>query len=59
VSDATHDNLIDGDCPPELSKLGRTQCRWRTQISNWQHVRVTNAANLIKRVVFGFRRFNH
>ena len=36
------DNLTDGDCPPELSKLGRTLRRWHTQIVNWHHAQVTN-----------------
>ena len=35
------DNLTDPDCPPELSKLGRTLRRWHTQIINWHHPRVT------------------
>ena len=61
------ENLTDGDFPPELSKLGRTLRRWHHQITNWHHARVTNGPteavnNLIKRVkrvAFGFRRFNH
>ena len=59
------DNLTDGDCPPELSRLGRTLRRWHHQIINWHQARVTNGPteavnNLIKRVkrtAFGFRRF--
>ena len=61
------DNLTDGDCPPELSRLGRTLGRWHHQIINWHQARVTNGPteavnNLIKRVkrgAFGFRRFAH
>ena len=61
------DNLTDGDCPPELSRLGRTLRRWHHQIINWHHARVTNGPteavnNLIKRVkraAFGFRRFTN
>ena len=59
------DNLTDPDCPPELSRLGRTLRRWHHQIINWHQARVTNGPteavnNLIKRVkrtAFGFRRF--
>ena len=29
---------------PEINRLGRTLWRWRTQIANWHHARVTNAA---------------
>ena len=36
------DNLTDPDCPPELSRLGRTLRRWHHQIINWHHARVTN-----------------
>ena len=36
------DDLTDGDCPPELSRLGRTLRRWHHQIINWHHARVTN-----------------
>ena len=61
------DNLTDTDCPPELSRLGRTLRRWHHQIINWHQARVTNGPteavnNLIKRVkraAFGFRRFAH
>ena len=31
------DNLTDTDCPPELSRLGRTLRRWHHQILNWHH----------------------
>ena len=53
--------------PPEVNKLGRTLARWRTQITNWHHHRVSNgptegANNLIKlakRIGFGFRSFTN
>ncbi len=53
--------------PPEVNRLGRTIARWSTQIANWHHARVSNAAteaanNLIKRVKrvgFGFSNFNN
>ena len=61
------EDLTDTDCPPELSRLGRTLGRWHHQITNWHQARVTNGPteavnNLIKRVkrgAFGFRRFAH
>ena len=61
------EDLTDTDCPPELSRLGRTLGRWHHQIINWHQARVTNGPteavnNLIKRVkrgAFGFRRFAH
>jgi len=31
------------DCPPEVRQLGRTLCRWRTQIAAWHHAQVTNS----------------
>ena len=34
--------LADGDCPPELRRLGRTVGRWHTQITNWHCARVSN-----------------
>ena len=61
----THRHLTDTDCPPELSRLGRTLGRWHHQIINWHqsgHQRPYRSAdNLIKRVkrtAFGFRRFS-
>ncbi len=36
------DDLTDPDCPPELSRLGRTLRRWHHQIINWHQARVTN-----------------
>ncbi len=61
------DEFQDPWLPDEINRLGRTLWRWRTQISNWHHARVTNAAteavnNLIKRVkrvAFGFTNFNN
>ena len=57
------DDLRDADCPPELRRLAR----WRTQIVNWHHARVSKGPteavnNLTKRVnraASGFRRFAH
>ena len=48
------DDLTDTDCPPELSRLGRTLGRCHHQIINWHQARVTNGPteavnNLIKR----------
>ena len=59
--------FCDQSLPPEINRLGRTIWRWRTQISNWHHARVSNAAteaanNLIKRVkraAFGFTNFDN
>ena len=61
------DDLTDGDCPPELRRLGRTLGRWHSAIVNWHRARVSNGPteainNLVKRVkraAFGFRRFAH
>ncbi len=61
------DEFQDPWLPDEINRLGRTLWRWRTQISNWHHARVTNAAteaanNLIKRVkrvAYGFTNFNN
>jgi len=61
-----HD-LQDGDCPPEVRRLGRTLIRWRDQIAAWHRAQVTNGPteavnNLIKRVkriAFGFSRFRN
>ena len=36
------DDLTDTDCPPELSRLGRTLRRWHHQIINWHQARVSN-----------------
>ena len=60
-------DLQDDDCPPEVRQLGRTLTRWRHQIAAWHQAHVSNGPteavnNLIKRVkrvAFGFRRFDH
>ena len=61
------DDLTDTDCPPELSRLGRTLGRWHHQIINWHQARVTNGpteavnnlAKRVKRAAFGFTNFNN
>ncbi len=61
------DEFQDPWLPDEINRLGRTLHRWRVQIANWHHARVTNAAteaanNLIKRVkrvAYGFTNFNN
>ncbi|MGZ4708107.1 MAG: ISL3 family transposase [Acidimicrobiales bacterium] len=61
-----HD-LQDPDCPPEVRQLGRTIVRWTDQIAAWHRALVSNGPteavnNLtkrVKRVAFGFRRFEH
>jgi transposase len=53
--------------PPEVRRLGRTLRAWKSQIVAWHDARVSNGPteainNLIKRVkrvAFGFRRFDH
>ena len=53
--------------PPEVRRLGRTIVRWRDQIVAWHRSHVSNGPteavnNLVKRVkrvAFGFRRFDH
>lgn len=60
-------DLQDETCPPEVRSLGRTIVRWRDQIVAWHHAMVSNGPteavnNLIKRIKrvgFGFRRFDH
>jgi len=60
-------DLQDGDCPPEVRRLGRTLIRWRDQIAAWHGAQVSNGPteavnNLIKRikrVAFGFTRFRN
>jgi transposase len=47
-----------------VNSLGSTLIRWRDQIATWHRGRVTNgpteaANNLIKRIIFGFRRFHN
>jgi transposase len=66
VDDIIRD-FADRSHPIEVRKLGRTIKRWRNQILAWHHTQLTNgpteaANNLtkrIKRVAFGFRRFDH
>ncbi len=53
--------------PPEVRRLGRTIIGWKSQIVAWHHAHVSNGPteainNLVKRVkrvAFGFRRFDH
>jgi hypothetical protein len=53
--------------PPEVRKLARTVIGWKSQIVAWRQAHVTNGPteainNLVKRVkrvAFGFRRFDH
>ena len=60
-------DFADTEMPPEVRRLGRTIGRWRDQIVAWHRSHVTNgpteaANNLVKRVkrvAFGFRRFQH
>ncbi len=60
-------DLQDPKLPPQINRLGRTLARWHTQITNWHHARITNAAteganNLIKRVkraAFGLTNFDN
>jgi transposase len=60
-------DLQDDACPVEVRSLGRTIVRWRHQIVAWHRAFVSNGPteavnNLIKRIKrigFGFRRFNH
>lgn len=60
-------DLQDQSCSAELNQLGRTIQRWSAQIAAWHRARVSNGPteavnNLIKRVkrvAFGFRRFDH
>jgi len=61
-----HD-LQDDSCAIEVRSLGRTLLRWKHQIAAWHQAHVSNGPteatnNLIKRVkrvAFGFRRFDH
>ena len=53
--------------PLEVRRLGRTIAKWRHQIVAWHHAHMSNGPteainNLVKRVkrvAFGFRRFDH
>jgi transposase len=60
-------DFCDESMPLEVRRLGRTIKRWKDQIVAWHHAHVSNGPteavnNLIKRVkrvAFGFRRFEH
>lgn len=60
-------DFADAEMPPEVRRLGRTIARWRDQIVAWHRSHVSNGPteainNLVKRVkrvAFGFRRFQH
>ena len=60
-------DFADGEMPLEVRRLGRTIATWRTQIVAWHRSHVSNGPteavnNLVKRVkrvAFGFRRFDH
>ena len=60
-------DLQDEAFPIEVNRLGRTLARWHRQIVNWHQSRASNGPiegvnNLIKRVkrvAFGFTRFEH
>lgn len=60
-------DMADDDMPEELRSLSGTLSRWRDHILAWHKASVTNGPtesmnNLIKRVKrigFGFRRFDH
>ncbi len=61
------DDCADDDHPAEVRSLSRTLRAWRDQILAWHQARVSNGPteatnNLIKRIKrigFGFRRFDH
>ena len=65
--DAIGRDFIDPEMPPEVRQLGRTITKWADQIVAWHHSHVSNGPteavnNLVKRVkrvAFGFRRFDH
>ncbi len=60
-------DMTEPDHPPEVRSLGRTLKTWRAQILAWHRAKVSNGPteatnNLIKRIKrigFGFRRFDH
>jgi transposase len=60
-------DLVDESMPVEVRSLGRTLRRWRDQLLAWHAAKVSNgpteaANNLVKRIKrigFGFRRFQH
>ena len=65
--DAIVRDFCDRSMPPEVRRLGRTIRKWRTQICAWHlsHVSngpteaINNLVKRVKRVAFGFRRFDH
>lgn len=62
--DAISRDFTDREMPPEVRRLGRTIHKWRDQIIAWHRSHVSNGPteainNLVKRVAFGFRRFDH
>jgi transposase len=60
-------DFTDPEMPLEVRRLGRTISKWRNQIVAWHRSHVSNGPteavnNLVKRVkrvAFGFRRFDH
>lgn len=60
-------DFADSEMPFEVRRLGRTIGKWRHQITAWHRSHVSNGPteavnNLVKRVkrvAFGFRRFDH
>jgi transposase len=66
VDDIIRD-FADKVLPIEVRRLGRTIKKWRNQILAWHPTRLTNGpteaannlAKRIKRIAFGFRRFDH
>ncbi len=66
VDEAIRD-FADRDSPLEVRRLGRTLRRWRAQVLAWHRAHVSNGpteamnnlAKRIKRIAFGFRRFDH
>jgi transposase len=60
-------DFADGEMPLEVRRLGRTIAKWRSPIVAWHRSHVSNGPteavnNLVKRVkrvAFGFRRFDH
>ena len=60
-------DLQDETFPAEVRSLGRTLTRWFTPIINWHRARasngpieaINNLVKRVKRVAFGFHRFDH
>ena len=60
-------DFADSQMPPEVRRLGRTIAKWRSQIVAWHRSHVSNGpteavnnfVKRVKRVAFGFRRFDH